>query len=145
MKSEMVQADSEASHSGLRSPDEGSKFTPGPWKMQRAKEPDNVGGFDCAIYAGASDNAIIVAEAYEVVDYGIRTNVLANARLISAAPDMYDALQAFLETYVALVNSGDAGFWNPEKDEFVIRARAALAKADGTLTAPNEAKSGDSA
>lgn len=135
----MVQADSGASPSGLRSPDEGSTFTPGPWKMQRAKEPDNVGGFDCAIYAGASDNAIIVAEAYEVVDYGIRTNVLANARLISAAPELYEALQFCLQ-------------WIEDDEAAHGRAfgagnmaRAAIAKADGTLTAPNSAKSEDSA
>jgi hypothetical protein len=39
------------------------------------------------------------------------------------------ALETFVEEYTALVNSGDAGFWDPEKEPKVIAARAALASA----------------
>lgn len=39
------------------------------------------------------------------------------------------ALENFVERYTALVNSGDAGNWNPETDAEVIQARAAISKA----------------
>lgn len=42
--------------------------------------------------------------------------------LAEAASDM-------LEKYVALANSGDAGFWDPEKVPEVIALRAALVNA----------------
>lgn len=37
------------------------------------------------------------------------------------------ALHDLLDHYVKLVNSGDAGNWDPEKEKVVIQARAALA------------------
>lgn len=37
------------------------------------------------------------------------------------------ALTRFLEMYISCVQSGDWGFWDPEKDDEVIAARAALA------------------
>lgn len=36
------------------------------------------------------------------------------------------AAQAHLDRYVALANSGDAGNWNPEEEEHVIKLRRAL-------------------
>jgi hypothetical protein len=54
-----------------------------------------------------------------------------DARLICAAPDQHEALTDLLNHYVALVNSGDAGSWDPEKEPVVIKARAAIAKAQG--------------
>jgi len=36
------------------------------------------------------------------------------------------ALSALLEMYVQLANSGDCGNWNPEEEDEVIAARAAL-------------------
>ncbi|MFM6996942.1 MAG: hypothetical protein ACKOXL_07605, partial [Limnohabitans sp.] len=38
-----------------------------------------------------------------------------------------EALEAILDHYVNLANSGDAGFWNPEEEPEVIGVRAALA------------------
>jgi hypothetical protein len=43
--------------------------------------------------------------------------------------ELGEALAAITEHYVDLVNSGDAGNWDPEEEEPVIRARTALAKA----------------
>ena len=37
------------------------------------------------------------------------------------------ALHALLERYTDLVNCGDCGNWNPEREDQVIAARAALA------------------
>ena len=55
----------------------------------------------------------------------------ANARLIAAAPTMLDALKALTERYVSLVASGDCGNWDVEDEQFVVAARAAIAKAEG--------------
>ena len=51
--------------------------------------------------------------------------------LIAAAPEMFEALTALLERHTDLVESGDCGFWDAEKEEEVTKARAALAKARG--------------
>ena len=51
----------------------------------------------------------------------------ANASLIAAAPDLYEALTLFVAEYCDLVNSGDAGFWDPETETKVQMARSALA------------------
>ena len=57
--------------------------------------------------------------------------VLANARLIAAAPDLLEALKACEAWIVDLAESGDAGFWDASKAPQVIQARAAIAKATG--------------
>ena len=52
-----------------------------------------------------------------------------------------EALTALLNRYVGLVNSGDAGFWNPEEEVEVQQARAALRptrEAGVPLTRPPE-------
>lgn len=36
------------------------------------------------------------------------------------------ALEALLKRYLSLVNSGNCGFWDPEKEDEVIQARVAL-------------------
>lgn len=76
-------------------------FTKGPWECRRALHPDNTGGFD---YAIAADGKII-AEAFEHVDYADGRDgydcrpVAANARLIAAAPDLYEALEKIVDCY----------------------------------------------
>lgn len=45
------------------------------------------------------------------------------------AGDAVQALENLLDRYVGLVNSGDAGNWNPEKEQQVIDAREAINKA----------------
>lgn len=55
--------------------------------------------------------------------------VMADRRLRAAAPELLEALEAITAHYVAGVNSGDCGFWNPEEEPQVIAARAAIAKA----------------
>jgi len=55
----------------------------------------------------------------------------ANAEFIVRAVNSHDALVAALkeitEHYCALVNSGDAGSWDPEGEDEVKHARSALA------------------
>jgi hypothetical protein len=43
---------------------------------------------------------------------------------------MRKALEGLTAMYVAMVNSGDCGFWNPEEEAEVIAARAALRLAE---------------
>jgi len=47
--------------------------------------------------------------------------------------ELAEALDFFTKSYVQFINSGDAGNWNPEKEECVIKARAALARAKGEV------------
>lgn len=54
----------------------------------------------------------------------VRRLAVENARL-------REALQLFLDEYCEMVNSGDAGYWDPELEDKVVVARAALAPADG--------------
>ncbi len=44
---------------------------------------------------------------------------------------LVEALEGILEKYVSLVNSGDAGFWNPEEVPEVIKARSVLNRTKG--------------
>jgi hypothetical protein len=43
--------------------------------------------------------------------------------------ELMKALQGMVDLYTTLINSGDAGNWDPESDKPVIAARAALANA----------------
>jgi hypothetical protein len=104
-----------------------SKYTPGPWGAEfTGPHATTRDGFweiapvghrgqlewDREIAATADDNE-------------------ANARLIAAAPDLLEALRNNIHRFVAMINSGDCGFWDPETEETVIAARAAIAKAEG--------------
>lgn len=55
-------------------------------------------------------------------------------RELNAANDrikrLEEALEGTVKRFVDLVNSGDAGFWNPEEESVIIAARAALKKED---------------
>lgn len=50
----------------------------------------------------------------------------ATAARDSEIAALRDALKGITEHYCGLVNSGDAGHWNPEEDQEVIAARLAL-------------------
>lgn len=107
-----------------------TKWTPGPWTTKQARFPVD-GEFDWCVAATIDGAQHVIVEAFGRVADHVRPNAEANARLISAAPDMAEALQGFLDHYVAMVNSGDCGFWNPEDETHVKAARSALAKARG--------------
>jgi len=44
------------------------------------------------------------------------------------ADELAEALEAMTEHYTSLINSGDAGFWDPETEKPVIKSREVLAK-----------------
>jgi hypothetical protein len=53
----------------------------------------------------------------------MRTKLLLNQM---QAGDVVVALEKMTELYADLVNSGDAGHWNPETETQMIAARAAI-------------------
>lgn len=84
------------------------------------------------IRAGCGNAVAMAVTAYEAwSDKGADAELEANARLISASPEILEALQGMVKKYTELVESGDAGFWDAEKEPEVIAARAAIAKALG--------------
>ena len=64
----------------------------------------------------------------EALEYAHQQWII-EVRIKDAAPELLAALKRFLDEYVALVESGDAGFWDVEQEEKVIQARAAISKA----------------
>jgi hypothetical protein len=98
------------------------KHTPGPWLLEVDKSMRGEW-----VIRSPSDNSLMGNADY----YPWQSGNIYDAHLIAAAPDMLKALEQFVEEYVELVNSGDAGFWNPEDEDKVKFARAAISKAKG--------------
>jgi hypothetical protein len=90
---------------------DGLGFTPGPWRIERN------GDGAITSYYGADKKRVDAA-----VGSGRREITEANARLIVAAPDLYEALQLVLDTY-GFDSSTDSSIWQT--------VCAALAKARG--------------
>lgn len=109
------------------------KHTPGPWKW----EPDR-DSYRGSLLASTGQRVIEFEQfscggggEYPVCD-SARLNISdADARLIAAAPEILEALENFVAKYVQIIASGDCGFWDPEKEQHVIDARAVIAKATG--------------
>jgi hypothetical protein len=102
-----------------------SKHTPGPWHWD--SDPIKGDPLGRVRYQVTRVGKTIAQTYYSSQD----ENAEADTRLIAAAPDLLRALQMMTAAYVELVNSGDAGRWNPETDAEVIASRAAIAKATG--------------
>lgn len=80
---------------------------------------------------GRFSEIAIETPGYELVallhtEWGERPTAAANARLISAAPDLYEALAGLVDHYTGLAEISE---WNYESEPSVKAARAALAKA----------------
>lgn len=109
-----------------------TKHTPGPWSLQGditlVGDPYSKTG-QHALYCAEirhpdSGGCVCTIQSADHVDTGItRETAEANARLIAAAPDLLDALQAML-THMGM----DEDDWN--KPTF-NKARAAISKATG--------------
>jgi len=94
--------------------------TPGPWKVD--KELNSFRGqWLIAIDVGDRGRGMAVAETI-----GGTGDERANARLIAAAPDLLNALQAIVKS---LADQDDEGMI--EHAQQMIDARAAIAKAEG--------------
>lgn len=102
-----------------------TRFTPGPWECKQV--PTSAGrafriGKDAMLDPGPRGCCII----YD--DYGHGTNErMANANLISAAPDMYAALEMAYEA----LDTFSVGDDDLVTEAPILAARAALAKARG--------------
>lgn len=105
------------------------KFTPAPWAWGNGMEevtPDSGTLFELVAYgpedATGTSPISTVLECDD--DEGKLTVTTANARLIAAAPELYDALKAVTETI------GDE-LYLPHNAELYKRVDAVLAKARG--------------
>lgn len=56
--------------------------------------------------------------------------VNSHASLVEEVERLREALTTFVDEYVEMVNSGDCGFWDPEKEDKVVAARKALEKSN---------------
>jgi len=95
-----------------------TKFTQGPWSF----EYDGNSMF-LEIDAYRGDDVFTVCEIETWIDEPDNSEVLANANLIAAAPDLYDALEKLMSWQVTHVNE-----WHNSAYDNAVRA---LAKARG--------------
>ena len=102
--------------------------TPGPWIIQRSRTIRPNYALICGQDWHDLANVVVRYSGDKEDD----ATGLANARLIAAAPETIKALEALLEMYVKLANSGDTGTrWDPEDEPEVHAARRAIDKAKG--------------
>lgn len=99
------------------------KFTPGPWVIDTDTRPAEV----CTVMhvpdSESKDQGFVYVRGAVGYWGADEKENMANAHLIAAAPDMYEALQQ------AITSMQDSGYQN---SHVVIRAgKAALAKAEG--------------
>ena len=105
-----------------------TQFTPGPWEFIKHGDAAYV-----RIYIGKAGLPVSATghAEFSVQPFCRHSEAQANARLIAAAPELYDALRN-LEKYVASV-------WVlPECPDEIVQARAALAKASACEPARSE-------
>lgn len=109
-----------------------TKWTPGPWTTRQARLPVD-GEFDWCIAATMDGAQHVIVEAFGRVAEHVRPNAEANSRLISAAPDMAEALQAAIDCGMVPISSVKEGgaFRHSRQVEVADMIRAALAKARG--------------
>jgi hypothetical protein len=98
-----------------------TKFTPGPWIVKTTPHPIHRG---CWREIEDRENGCVLAEVYndeaEDEPFIVDATASANARLIAAAPALYEALRDLMQVELGAV---------PPRD-LLIRASAALASAD---------------
>jgi hypothetical protein len=98
-------------------------FTPGPWRRSRKS------GAPYIISEG--DNGQTVARVTEFTRDFVAEQV-ANANLIAAAPELYEALDAIVAAIEPTLNAAvEAGYPNEESVARMNAAKAALTKARG--------------
>lgn len=99
-----------------------SKYTPGPWTWG-----DNY----CGLYGSGPDNEVLTYERYEGMWVAFGDKQKANANLISAAPELLEALEYFM----LLADKSGCGEYVQIQltPEFFKPARKAIAKAKGEV------------
>ena len=92
-----------------------------PWRIIKNSNESWIGGEDGGLVNHIShDNAEFIVRA---CNSHYENEALRN--------ELVEALELFVSEYTDLVNSGDAGFWDPEEENKVVKARAVLKKAKG--------------
>jgi hypothetical protein len=113
----------------------GMKHTPGPWKVKRFTYPDSDGITRSDVIAPKRDDYIVAAprpretdEGYNIITYNAampQGEYDANARLITAAPDLLAACELLCDVYLNLAADYRV------IDGVYLEAKAAIAKAKG--------------
>lgn len=110
-------------------------FTPGPWSVLHSKPGSANPNCQCAqVWADSADWAVAFCDTTQDGEGFDPATMMANARLIAAAPDLVAALQAMLNSMNRqAVGAGDGGTYvvSVPSNEAQQMARAALAKALG--------------
>jgi hypothetical protein len=98
-----------------------TKFTPGPWVV------GNIFELTFGVKRGNGTEPIGFVYGPSLAErYDVGRTALANARLIAAAPELYEALERTLNWLASYPGEGAMGIGGPYE-----QARAALAKARG--------------
>ena len=108
-----------------------TRFTPGPWRFLEGKDYDegaNVGR-PLTVCGGNNDDLANVYSADDSTVSVSRAEAVANAHLIAAAPDLYEALELLLAT--PEIADADPRDKDEETQIAERKARAALRKARG--------------
>lgn len=115
------------------------KFTSGPWSLPHFAEPDTNCACEyvlCDHLMGAVASVHCTGEGDDWQKGGDNPRfeqAVANAHLISAAPDLLEALMEAQE--ILAVFNGDG---EPEPGSTAFKMRAAIAKATGQAVTPGE-------
>jgi hypothetical protein len=125
-----------------------TKHTPGPWKVsdkmmtdELVCRHDTLGAwvYSCRYIEGAG-KLLATAQSDEPIGAGrkgghpqveSRDEMLANARLIAAAPDLLDALKGLFEHCTMIHRVWGDGSNRKEADAAIAAGKAAIAKAEG--------------
>ena len=102
-----------------------SKHTPGPWGVDRGKESKGV----IFIFAGSTDLAVLYRQDVAIMlgRKSASEDIVADARLMAAAPD----LLAAIEQYFAICADSDFSDYLAQSNAADDALRAAVAKAKG--------------
>lgn len=104
------------------------KFTPGPWKIRNGFDGESYEVYPAKVNGESKPNIGVWAELATVNKHPQPGSTgKANARLIAAAPDMYEALEALQKANGA----NDFNGWHDSFAPAIEKARAALTKARG--------------
>lgn len=108
------------------------KWTPGPWtragSLVYANRPQD-GGTICQV--SEVRHSHLVQHKEPILGSADGAEIYANARLIAAAPELYEALAGLLDVLSEYVGWRNTAAHEPRETAAEDKARAALAKARG--------------
>ena len=116
---------------------EQTKFTPGPWEWEYplVSDRENPQSLTIGIFGGGAQTYLADCYMEHVgTENTTREEMEANARLIAAAPEMYEALEAMRGEIAALVEDGTLECGAVVVNDGWLKLCAALAKARGEVS-----------